>query len=163
MSGVSIFLTPEECLLSEILGRRRRAAGEKAGDFDLLVDSEKFMTHEIQGVAAEVAFAKYYNLYPPMDIGMKPNSADFVIGGKTIDVKQSKYDNARLIVPPYKLEGKGSCDSYVLITGEMPQLMMQGYARREDLCNPNNLVSLRSLVYALSVDKLRPMPKPAQQ
>lgn len=121
------------------------------------------MQHEIQGVAAEVAFAKYYNLYPPMDIGMKPGSADFIVDGRSIDVKQSKYEDARLIVPPYKLEGNRSCDSYVLVTGEMPSMRMMGYARKEDLCNPKNLVTLRSLVYALSIEQLRPMPKPAKQ
>lgn len=145
------------------MGKGRRRIGDATGDFDLLVDKDRFMQHEIQGVAAEVAFAKYYNLYPPMDIGMKPGSADFIVDGRSIDVKQSKYGDARLIVPPYKLESNRSCDSYVLVTGEMPSMRMMGYARREDLCNPKNLVTLRSLVYALSIEQLRPMPKPAKQ
>ena len=56
---------------------------------------------------------KWYHIHPP--IFTLSISGDFVIKGKTIDIKQSDYDNARLIVPPYKMDDAKVCDSYVLV------------------------------------------------
>tara|TARA_R110000824_G_scaffold117171_5_gene268997 strand:- start:3256 stop:3666 length:411 start_codon:yes stop_codon:yes gene_type:complete len=114
---------------------------------------------DIQGVAAELAFAKHYNLYPPLDVGIRHGTADFEMNGRSIDVKQSDYSDARLIVPPYKLEEGRASDSYVLVTGVLPELVLRGHARKEDLHKSFNLVKLRSIVYALTIDQLRPMPK----
>jgi hypothetical protein len=157
--GISVTLTQFECKVAELLGTARRGAGNAAGKFDNLVAKDRMMEHEIQGVAAEIAFAKHYNLYPCLDtVGIKPGSADFVLWGKTVDVKQSSIPNARLIVPPDKLEKSRSCDIYVLVTGKTPYFIIRGHARRADLAQEKNLVTLRSLVYALSIDQLRAMP-----
>lgn len=158
--GIPVELTEFECKVAELLGTARRNAGNAAGKFDTLVAKDKMMEHEIQGVAAEIAFAKHYNLYPCLDtVGIRPGSADFVLWGKTVDVKQSSIPNARLIVPPDKLEKSRSCDIYVLVTGKTPSFIIRGHARRDDLAQEKNLVTLRSLVYALSIEQLRAMPK----
>tara|TARA_B100000029_G_scaffold502035_1_gene576593 strand:- start:2207 stop:2707 length:501 start_codon:yes stop_codon:yes gene_type:complete len=157
--GIEVSLTPEECRICRLLGDLRRSNNRTAGVKDLLVAKEDPMERDVQGVAAEMAFAKYYNLYPPVDVHARSGGEDFVLNGRKIDVKQTKYPDGRLIVPPYKVEKDGGSDNYVLITGTMPNFVLQGHARKEDLCDPKNLVMLRSLVYALPIEELREMPE----
>ena len=157
---IPVELTEAECKVCRVVGEMRRSNNRKEGVTDLLVATEDPMHRDVQGIAAELAFAKYYNLYPPYDVHVRSAGEDFTVNGKTIDVKQSDYPNARLIVPPSKVEKDGGSDNYVLVTGVMPNFIIQGHARKEDICNPNNLVKLRTKVYALNIEQLRPMPKP---
>lgn len=156
---VVIQLSSIECDLCRRVGQARRDSNRESGVKDLLVAKENPYHMDIQGVAAELAFAKHYNLYPPLDVGIRHGTADFEVNGRSIDVKQSDYSDARLIVPPYKLEEGRASDSYVLVTGVLPKLVLRGHARKEDIRKSFNLVKLRSLVYALTIDQLRPMPK----
>jgi hypothetical protein len=57
------------------------------------------------------------------------------------------------------MEDSRICDSYVLATGELPKYIFRGFAKKEQICNPKNLITLRSLVYALTIKELNPMPK----
>ena len=159
MNGqIKVNLSREECEVVRYLGDARRKQNRSKGVTDKLVAKEDPLQRDIEGIGAEFAFAKIYNLYPPMDVHPRSGTADFVIKGKTIDVKQSDYDNARLIVPPYKMEDNKVCDSYVLATGKLPYYIFRGFAKKEDICNPKNLLTLRSLVYALTIKELKPMP-----
>lgn len=156
---MEVRLTSVECDIIRHLGEQRRLANRRGGVTDKLVAKEDPLKRDIEGIGAEFAFAKLYNLWPPTDIHPRAGTADFIIKGRTIDIKQSEYHNARLIVPPYKLDDKRVCDSYVLATGELPVYVFRGFARKEQLCNPLNLITLRSVVYALSIKELNPMPK----
>ena len=155
---IEVNLSREECEVVRYLGEARRRQNRSKGVSDKLVANEDPLQRDIEGIGAEFAFAKLYDLYPPMDIHPRSGSADFIINGRTIDIKQSDYNNARLIVPPYKLDSDKVCDSYVLATGKLPTYTFRGFARKEDICNPKNLLTLRSLVYALSIKDLKPMP-----
>ena len=154
-----IRLTKEEVAICQYLGKARRENNRSNNISDQLVAKENALKKDIDGIGAELAFAKLYNLYPPMEIRPQAGTADFVIMGRTIDIKQSEHENARLIVPPSKIEGKGGCDAYVLATGALPYYIFRGFAKKEQLCNQKNLITLRSLVYALTIKELNPMPK----
>lgn len=156
---IEVTLTEQECEIVRYLGQTRRWMDRKVGVKDKLVAKENPIEMDVQGIGAEFAFAKLYNLFPPTNVKPRGGSADFVMNGKTIDIKQSKYPNARLIVPPYKLDDDKICDTYVLATGELPTFTFRGFAKKEVICNPKNLLTLRSLVYALSIKDLNPMPK----
>lgn len=155
---IKVNLSPEECEIIRFLGEARRKQNRSAGVTDRLVAKENPLQRDIEGIGAEFAFAKVYNLYPPTDVHPRSGTADFIVKGKTIDVKQSDYDDARLIVPPYKLEDSKVCDSYVLVTGKLPVYILRGFAKKHQICNPKNLLTLRSLVYALTIKELNPMP-----
>jgi hypothetical protein len=153
-----IKLTETECEFARILGAKRRGSNRANNITDKLVARENPMDMDIQGVGAEIAFAKAYGFYPPFDIGIRSGSCDFVVNGKTVDVKTSKHKNARLIVAPDKINEGHSCDIYVLATGELPTFNFRGYALKDDICNPLNLIKLRSMVYALGIKELKSMP-----
>lgn len=153
-----IRLTAQESHIAKWLGEQRRLSNRKGGVKDKLVAKEDPLQRDIEGIGAEIAFAKAYGLYPPFDIQLRSGSCDFVVNGKSIDIKQSDYDNARLIVSPDKVDSDHSCDLYVLATGKLPIYNFRGYARKEDICNPINLIKLRSMVYALGIKDLKQMP-----
>ena len=44
-------------------------------------------TNDINGIAAEIAVAKYCNRFPDLSIGPQRGGADLKIAGKTVDVK----------------------------------------------------------------------------
>ena len=153
-----ITLSSVECEMAKMLGRARRQSNRAKGVKDRLVAKEEPEHRDIEGVGAEIAFAKAYGLYPPFDIGIRSGSCDFFVNGKSIDVKQSDYENARLIVSPDKADSERSCDIYVLATGKLPMYNFRGYARKKSICNPKNLIKLRSMVYALEIKDLIKMP-----
>ena len=155
---IKVVLNQAECEIVRFIAEGRRSENRKYGVKDLLVAKEDPLQRDIEGCGAEYAFAKVYNLYPPTDLRPRAGSPDFVIKGKTIDIKQSDYDNARLIVPPYKMDDAKVCDSYVLVTGKLPNYVLRGFAKKHQICNQKNLITLRSLVYALSIKELNPMP-----
>ena len=154
---VGVRLTSEEAKICQFLGKARRQSNRSHGINDQLVARENPEERDIEGIGAEMAFAKLYNLYPPFNIQPQSGSADFIMG-RTIDIKQSNHLDARLIVPPSKIE-KGGCDAYVLATGKLPYYIFRGFAKKEQICNQKNLITLRSVVYALGVKDLLPMPK----
>jgi len=156
---IEVVLTAEECRVVRYLGQARRQRNRASGVTDKLVAKENPLEMDIEGIGAEFAFAKLYNLYPPFDVHPRKGTADFIVKGRSIDVKTSKHQDARLIVPPYKMEDARICDSYVLATGELPKYTFRGFAKKEQICNPKNLITLRSLVYALTIKELNPMPK----
>ena len=127
-----IKLTETECEFARILEQN---AGVVIVQITSLTNwwHERPMDMDIQGVGAEIAFAKAYGLYPPFDIGIRSGSCDFVVNGKTVDVKTSKHQNARLIVAPDKVNEDHSCDIYVLATGELPTFNFRGYALKRYL------------------------------
>lgn len=90
---------------------------------------------ELQGVAGEIAFAKYSNCFP--DMKEEPGKYDLLWAYDTVDVKTTHYENGHLEVAITKQ--KGDVDIYALMVGEFPSYRYAGYAYADEVMVDGNI------------------------
>ena len=118
---------------------------------------------DLEGVAAELAFAKSYQTYPSgvFDIGARSSNkgedsdGDITINGFTIDVKATKYETGRLIAAEWK--DHSSIDYYALVVGKFPKYEVKGLMSTGELITEERLKTLpngTNKVYQATQDEL---------
>ena len=93
------------------------------------------------GLGGELTVAKWLNLYPDFTIYVRQGGADLVThSGTRIDVKTTKYATGRLLA---KINtAYESIDVFVLVTTDYPTFTVRGWATKEQLINPENIINL---------------------
>ena len=95
------------------------------------------------------------NLYPDFTIYVRQGGADLVThSGTRIDVKTTKYATGRLLA---KINtAYESIDVFVLVTTDYPTFTVRGWATKEQLINPENIINLgHGDGYGLNQDQLQ--------
>ncbi len=143
--GMTYTLSKEEQALIKEMSEKLNNQDESYFINNFKVDKNmKFYTMCLNGFSAELAFCKMCNV--DFDSGTSLtknyfNSNDAVLkNGKTIDVKNTKYKNGRLLVRLGK--EKKYVDGYVLMTGEFPTFTFSGWSSYNQIINPNNIGTL---------------------
>jgi hypothetical protein len=96
-----------------VMAAMRRSTNQVTHITDRRISSDHDDFHdEMNGLVAEVAFAKHFNVYP--DIGCSPRAGghDCIVNGQKVDIKAVTGRNHRLIAAPWK-NGQAA-DLYVL-------------------------------------------------
>lgn len=141
-----------------MLARQRAQAARAARVKDQKMGPQDGLKAEIDGMGAEMAFAKHFNCYPDLSIGARSGGFDAYFQHKngkriTVDVKHSPYSNARLLATRKKTLKDADC--YVLVTGECPNYTLVGYAYADELIRPENIKDLgHGAGYVLPREKL---------
>lgn len=119
----------------------------------LITDSDDYW-NEVQSYGAELAYGKLFNLYP--DFGMTHAPQDFTDhAGRTIDVKQTKYQNGKLIARMKQWDRPA--DLFALMVGVFPDYRLAGYMRSKDLLQESRIDnSLPTPAYAAKQEELLP-------
>ena len=107
------------------------------------------------GLGGELTVAKWLNLYPDFTIYVRQGGADLVThSGTRIDVKTTKYATGRLLA---KINtAYESIDVFVLVTTDYPTFTVRGWATKEQLINPENIINLgHGDGYGLNQDQLQ--------
>ena len=134
-----VLLNETEQIIAKILAERRYKNNRARGVVDRQIGGQSSEETDLNGLGAEMAFAKMFNVYP--DLGDVPGKEDGITRkGYTYDVKTTKYKNGRLLaVMSKQIE---DCNLYVLMIGEFPSYRIVGYARAEDLLSGNYIDDL---------------------
>jgi|TARA_R110002020_G_scaffold461724_1_gene680738 hypothetical protein len=109
------------------------------------------------GIGGEIAASRLLNVYP--SLVLKPDAGwDVMYRGKRIDIKTTRYKSGRLLA---KLNARDDeVDVYLLVTGTFPEYDVVGYALKDSLLSPKNVIDLgHGRGYGLSQDKLTPIEK----
>ena len=107
------------------------------------------------GLGGELTVAKWLNLYPDFTIYVRQGGADLVThSGTRIDVKTTKYATGSLLA---KINtAYESIDVFVLVTTDYPTFTVRGWATKEQLINPENIINLgHGDGYGLNQDQLQ--------
>ena len=107
------------------------------------------------GLGGELTVAKWLNLYTDFTIYVRQGGADLVThSGTRIDVKTTKYATGRLLA---KINtAYESIDVFVLVTTDYPTFTVRGWATKEQLINPENIINLgHGDGYGLNQDQLQ--------
>jgi hypothetical protein len=144
-----------EILMATMLGLLRNSVNRAAGVVDRKKGDLDPATMDIDGMAAEVAFCKFQNLYPDFSLTPQRLTYDCLTSeGNKVDIKQTHYPNGRLLVNTDKVEAETT--HYVLVIGRVPKFRIAGYAEKADVFVEENLVELHGRkVYAIEQGNLK--------
>lgn len=138
---MKIDLSDTEVMLSHQIGMMRyqmnRAAGVKNPSF---VAPERQMRIETIGVMAELAFCKWANLYPNLDVVNQSSTPDLIYQGWKCDIKATDRADGQLIVPVRKK--KGASDVYILGIIHGNSVDFSGYATEDEILNEARIKDL---------------------
>ena len=148
MLKTKIKLNLGERLLCKGIASARYKTARKAGVKNSRVGNQSDVETDLEGVAAELAFAKFYGKYPSgvFDLGARSSKngedkdGDISINGLVIDVKATKYARGRLIAAEWK--DHDSIDYYALVVGEFPEYEVKGLMSSKDLIVKDRLKTL---------------------
>ena len=148
-----ITLTVPEQRLAQFLAKSRYETNRRKGTTNLKVSHETVETIVLEGIAAELAFCRYVNVYPDLDL--KITDWDCVLpNGAKVDIKTTMHANGRLLSHPNKKNKQ--IDVFVLAIGKFPTYRFAGYALSSDLLNESRLTDLGyGPTYAISQSELR--------
>lgn len=149
-----VTLTDEEVRIASFIGKQRRKSCRANEVKDRTVCKQDPIAIETDGFLAEIAFAKAFNLYPDFSISVRSGGADFVINGKTVDVKATRYTNGKLLATLNK--ATDPCDYYVLGVVQQDNVVkLCGMVSKEELFLETNIHDLGyGGVYAIPQNKL---------
>lgn len=146
MIGTSIHLTEVERGMCRYVAKARYENNRAAGVKNARIGDQCDWQTDLEGIAAEVAFCKLFNVYP--DLSISPRSAsrgedrfDCVVLGKTVDVKSTVYSTGRLLAVPWKGEGNPP-DYYALMVGRFPEYTFRGVMKGDELLQKTRLGNL---------------------
>jgi hypothetical protein len=150
----NVILSEEEIKIAKFLGKKRRESARAGFVKDTQIGKQNPIDIDVDGVLAELAFAKCFNLYPDLSVGPRSGGADFTVNNKTIDIKATRYVNGKLLATIKK--AKDPCDYYVLaVINKDNDVKLCGMAPKERLFLEENIVDLgHGKGYCSSQEKL---------
>lgn len=149
----SVTLTDAELLMVKTLGGMRAITGRAAGVVDRKIGKQTGLEIDEDGMMAEFAFCKHFNIFPDLVPGPRSGSCDCIYMGKRIDIKSTRYSNGKLLATT---KDNPDVDIYVLAVIDGNTVVFPGYARKDDLCREENLTDLgHGKGYALEQNQLK--------
>lgn len=136
-----IVLNLAESKLAEYVAKERFKKNREKGNINKKVGAQSCKVTEIEGLAAEIAFCKLFNVYPDLETDLGTPDFDCILPtGEKIDVKGTTHPNGRLICEVSKISHPA--DLYALIVGTLPNYEFFGFATAEQLLNPDTITDL---------------------
>lgn len=122
--GTVITLNEAEVKLAKFLGQARYQVNRAAKVTNRKMAPED-QDIETDAVGAEIALAKALNVYPDLTLTPRRGGSDLTLNGLTIDVKQTAYEDGRLLIEKQKKDDPSAV--YVLMTGKLPNFTCRGF------------------------------------
>lgn len=141
--NTEVTLNPPEQAICLALAKQRHAANRAAGIRNAKRGRQSDEETDLEGIGAEVAFCKLFNVYP--DLSIEPRKADQDEGdcklkdGRGVDVKATQYKTGKLIAVPWK---KHNAPLFALMIGKFPKYAFKGFMPSEDLLREERIGSL---------------------
>ncbi|MCK5018703.1 MAG: hypothetical protein KAS32_16700 [Candidatus Peribacteraceae bacterium] len=141
LKGGSVNLEEFEQKLCRVISKYRFESNRSHGVKNAKIGKQDNEFTDLEGIGAEIAFCKLFNVYPSESLKIAPVSSttgndkgDAILPfDLVIDIKATKYPNGKLLAVPWKT-GKG-IDYYALMIGEFPSYIFKGFMHRDELIN----------------------------
>ncbi len=155
---IEINLTDDEVMMCQHVGHLRSVLSRGNKVKDMKRTDMAGLDIDAQGVTAEYAVAKHFNVF--FDLGLSPRtgSADGVMNGYSYDVKSTHHALGKLLAT---LKDNPDVDMYIMcITPDRWTVKMVGWCWKKELINKKNIKDLGyGRGYALEQSQLRPFKK----
>lgn len=147
-----ITLNETEQRLARHLAKSRDKRNSDNSIIDRQVGNQDWDATQLNGVAGEIAFCKYQNIYPDTSTEPRRKGADCEHGIR-FDVKTTRVTSGHLIV--IRTKQVNDADAYAFMVGTFPTYRFAGWCRAEELIAAENIKDFGyGETYALTQDKL---------
>lgn len=109
---MKIVLGPGELAVASTIAALRQGVNREAGIVNQKAGPQDPMTTELVGLYAELAFAKWANVYPDLTTHLRHGTADAYLGERSVDVKGTRNPMGDLYVD---MRQDKTPDIYVLV------------------------------------------------
>ena len=134
-------LTELEQRVCKMGAEMRYNAARSSGVYNAKIGPQNNLETDLLGLGGELCVGKWLNVYPDLTIYPRQGGIDLVSScGKRIDVKTTKYSTGRLLAKlntPYK-----DIDIFILVTTDFPKFVVRGWATKQRLLDPDNIINL---------------------
>ena len=134
-------MTPSESAIALTLAVMRNTTARQNNVADKQMGKQDPIQIDRDGILAEMAFGKQFNLYPDLSVYPRKGGADLITHkGMKIDVKATRYKSGRLLIhidKPVEEE-----DIYVLGIVDGDDVDLVGYIKSAEAIQPQNLNDL---------------------
>ncbi len=134
---IDVILNEAEQRLVSYVSRKRYAANRATGATATIYNDADAIENEIDSFGAEVAYCKLHNCYPDLDTTHRPPFDAKLQDGRTVDVKQTRYQSGVLMVK--QIERQSHPDLYALMVGKFPKYQLRGHMTAREILTPNRL------------------------
>ena len=151
---MQITLNDSEQKLAIYVSQKRYESSRKIGIHNAKKGPQSNEQTDLEGVGAELAFCKLFNVYPDLEAGACPYADAWTLQLGAVDVKATTWRNGRLLAQPSKLNLE-KVDNYALMVGKFPTYRYVGSATSEELLHPQSITDMgHGPVYALNQSEL---------
>ena len=127
-------MTPQEVDWAFLMGVQRNAVARSHSVNDKQMGKNNPIDIDFDGVLAEMAFCKSWNIYPDFSIYPRQGGVDAITkSGARIDIKATRVPTGRLLI--HKDKKHGEVDKYVLAIIKANFVDLIGYINEEDALN----------------------------
>ena len=153
-----ITLNTAEQRLAKFVAKERHRHARQNGVTNRRMGPQSDEQTDLEGIAAEIAFARFANVYPDIDVDRDeyPPYDATLHDGRLVDVKATTYPTGRLIVAPWK--DVDAVDAYVLVIGHFPSYRIAGAMEGYRLMRSHRMKDLgHGKVFVATQDELKPL------
>jgi len=134
-------MTPSESAIALTLAVMRNTTARQNNVADKQMGKQNPIEIDRDGILAEMAFGKQFNLYPDLSVYPRKGGADLITHkGMKIDVKATRYKSGRLLIHIDKPVEE--VDIYVLGIVDGDDVDLVGYIKSAEAIQPQNLNDL---------------------
>jgi len=154
---ISVTLTDDDRNICRLLGNMRTLVARGNNVKDAKMGNLSGAVIDEDGVIAEYAFCKYFNIFFDPSVYPRSGSVDCTYKGQRIDIKSTRNQGGRLLST---LKKNDEVDVYVLAIIDGYNVIFPGWAYAKDLHHDDNICDLgHGKGYALTQDQLKPWKK----
>jgi len=142
MKNTQIILSDTELSICKTIAELRYANNRKFGVRNSKIGAQSDEETDFEGICAELAFCKLYNLYPDFTVftrNTETDAGDVIFNGRSVDVKTTKYLTGKLLAAPWK---KATGDLFALMVGTSPTYTFKGFMKQSELLKDSRLGDL---------------------
>jgi len=138
---VIVHMTPSESAIALTLAVMRNTTARVNGVTDKQMGKQDPIQIDRDGILAEMAFGKQFNLYPDLSVYPRKGGADLITHqGLKIDIKATRYKSGRLLIHIDK--DVEEVDIYVLGVVDGDSVDFVGYIKSKEAIQTQNLKDL---------------------
>lgn len=136
-----VHMTPSESAIAHMLAVMRNTTARQNGVKDKQMGDQDPIEIDRDGIIAEMAFGKAFNLYPDLSVYPRKGGADlFGRTKKKIDVKATRYKTGRLVIHIDKPVDE--VDIYALAVVDGDDVDLIGYIESEKAIREQHIRNL---------------------
>jgi hypothetical protein len=143
---MEVTLNEAEQRLAKWVAAQRHRNGRRTNRVNARIGPQSDEETDLEGVAAEIAYCKLFNVYPDLETTRpKDPAADCVTRyGVRVDVKSTKYIDGKLLAVRWKQPV--GVDAFALMIGEFPTYEYVGSMTARELLNDKRLMKVGASV-----------------